>query len=177
MTRTWSLAGVAAACAAATNILAMAAYGAYQYATGMSTSVSSLVVEHLGHVLVLAAVGYAGAWLVMRRLVVEPIRRTDAHLYRIGAGELRPLELKTNLRELEALVHGVNLMLERMRLGFDAVALEKAEHDVAELRAISRALPRDARAEAEELQVVAGRLQAAIHTLLHDRPHETEAKR
>ena len=177
MSRTWSLAGVAAACAAATNILAMAAYGAYEYATGMETSVSGLVIEHLGHVLVLAAVGYAGAWLVMRRLVVEPIRRADTHLYRIGAGDLHPLELHTNLRELQSLVHGVNLMLERMRLGFDAVALQKAEHDVAELQVISRALPRDARAEAEELQMVAGRLQAAIHTLLHDRPTQAEASR
>ena len=170
MTRTMSLAGVAAACAAMANVLAMAIYGAYEYLAGRAPDLAGLVLEHLGHVFVLAVVGYGTAWLVMRRLVVEPMRRAESHMYRIGAGALRPLQLRTAIRELRTLEHGVNLMLERMRMGVDEGVLREAEQDLESLEGLAQALPSTARAQAEELQLLAGRLHVAVSTLLHAGP-------
>jgi hypothetical protein len=73
-------------------------------------------------------------------VLLRPLNRIYWHLYTIGAGQLKNLELESNVREIRTIVDGVNLMLSRLKLGGDCDALELAQQRVAEIQELTRQL-------------------------------------
>ncbi len=120
--------------------VSMGAYAAYEYATAPSQSLRELAVEHLGHVLGLGVMIYILCWGVFYFVLLRPLNRIYLHLYTVGAGQIKPLELHSNVLEIRTIVDGVNLMLSRLKLGADRDALEHAQQCIAEIREMSRQL-------------------------------------
>lgn len=118
----------------------MAAYAAFEYQNTPSLTLSDMVVQHLGHVLVLGSVIYLLCWCVFYFVLLRPLNRIYWHLYTIGAGQLKNLELDSNVREIRTIVDGVNLMLSRLKLGGDCNALEQAQQRVTEIQEMTRQL-------------------------------------
>lgn len=118
----------------------MAAYALYERQTSPNLTWSELAVQHLGHVLGLGVMIYILSWGVFYFLLLRPLNRIYLHLYALGAGQLKPLELNSNVREIRTIVDGINLMLSRLTLGADRDALEHAQQCIAEIREMSRQL-------------------------------------
>jgi len=118
----------------------MGAYAALEYRSTPGLTLSELVVQHLGHVLGLGILIYILCWAVFYFVLLRPLNRIYLHLYTIGAGQLRNLELNSNVREIRTIVDGVNLMLSRLKLGGDCNALELAQQRVAEIQEMTRKL-------------------------------------
>jgi nitrate/nitrite-specific signal transduction histidine kinase len=114
-----------------------------------------LAVQHLGHVLVLGGVIYVLRWAVFYFVLLRPLNRIYLHLYTVGAGQLKALELDSNVREIRTIVDGVNLMLSRLKLGGDSDALELAQARIAEIRETTRQL---ATTDQEHVSVVLDKL-------------------
>lgn len=120
--------------------ISMAAYALYERQASPSLTWSELAVQHLGHVLGLGVMIYILCWGVFYLLLLRPLNRIYMHLYALGAGQLKPLELDSNVREIRTIVDGINLMLSRLTLGTDRDALEHAQQCIAEIREMSRQL-------------------------------------
>lgn len=74
----------------------------------------SVFAAHASHVVLLGATIYLVVLVVFRRLVFEPIRRVNRHLYGVATGHVARLTLSTSVAEVADLVRGVDLMVERM---------------------------------------------------------------
>ena len=120
--------------------VSMAAYAMYERQTMPGLSLKELLVQHLGHMLILGAVIYSLCWCVFYFVLLRPLNRIYLHLYAVGAGQLKTLELDSNVHEIRTIVDGINLMLSRLKLGADCDALEHAEQCIAEIRQMSRQL-------------------------------------
>ncbi len=120
--------------------VSMGAYAAYEYATAPDQNLRELAVAHLGHVLGLGVMIYILCWGVFYFVLLRPLNRIYLHLYTVGAGQLKPLELHSNVREIQTIADGINLMLSRLKLGADRDALEHAQQCIAEIREMSRQL-------------------------------------
>jgi hypothetical protein len=98
--------------------VSMAIYAVFQYYTSPGKTVGGLLLEHLWHVLVLGVAIYGLLYLVLRRILLRPIQKIYLHLYKVGTGRVEPLDLPTRVRELETIVDGVNVMIDRMGQSF-----------------------------------------------------------
>jgi len=125
---------------AAAMAVSMGAYAVYERATMPELSLRELAAQHLSHVLILGAVIYLLCWCVFYFVLLRPLNRIYLHLYTIGAGQLKTLELDSNVREIRTIVDGVNLMLSRIKLGGDGDALELAQRRIAEIQEMIRQL-------------------------------------
>lgn len=125
---------------AAAIAISMGAYAVYEYATIPGLTLRELAVQHLGHVLALGGVIYILCWAVFYFVLLRPLNRIYLHLYTVGAGQLKTLELDSNVREIRTIVDGVNLMLSRLTLGADTDALELAQQRIAEIREMTHQL-------------------------------------
>jgi hypothetical protein len=125
---------------AAAIAVSMGAYAVYEYATMPGSTLRELAIQHLGHVLVLGGVIYVLCWSVFYFVLLRPLNRIYLHLYTVGAGQLKTLELNSNVREIRTIVDGVNLMLSRLTLGADTDALELAQQRIAEIREMTHQL-------------------------------------
>lgn len=141
----WSISLFTSLVAAGATAAGMTVYGFGQYVADPTLSPFALVVEHGWHVLALWIVIYACVMVAMHRILLRPIQKIYVHLYGIGAGRLRPLELDTSIRELVHIADGINLMVRRMGIGVDGesrlqvqyvadtlrqVAHDRAKHDL-----------------------------------------------
>jgi hypothetical protein len=111
-------------------VIAMTAYAIWQYYTHPGISVGELIQNHLWHVLVLGAVIYASLWACFRRLLVQPLNRIYIHLYAVGKGQLEPLEIESNIREIYTIVEGINLMTSRMERAADPKSIPQTQEDI-----------------------------------------------
>lgn len=125
---------------AAAIAVSMGAYAVYERTTMPGLSLRELVVQHLGHVLGLGAMIYVLCWGVFYFVLLRPLNRIYLHLYTVGAGQLKTLELDSNVREIRTIVDGVNLMLSRIKLGGNSDALELAQQRITEIQGITRQL-------------------------------------
>ncbi|NOY69168.1 MAG: hypothetical protein GXP53_06700 [Deltaproteobacteria bacterium] len=119
----------------------MAVYAVFQYVMLPDATVWSLFLNHLWHVLVLGIFIYALCWLVFQKLLLVPIRAISIHLYGVGTGRLRELELNTDISELRMIADGINRMIRRMKQGQDPRVLENIEERMISLRKIVKGLP------------------------------------
>ena len=118
----------------------MAAYAAFEYQNTPGLTLRDMFVQHLGHVLGLGVMIYVLCWGVFYFVLLRPLNRIYLHLYTVGAGQLKTLELDSNVREIRTIVDGVNLMLSRLKLGGDSDALELAQQRITEIQEMTRQL-------------------------------------
>lgn len=114
--------------------IGMAAYAIYQYATMPGHTVLDLLLHHSWHVLAVAAAIYVVSWAAIHKLIVKPLTKIYLHLYAMGAGQLAPLALKTNVTEIHTIVEGINLMRRRLEGGVEANAMEHVRREIAKLK-------------------------------------------
>lgn len=162
----WSLAGVVATWTAAAIGAAMAVYGVYQYLSDPGLSAREVVVEHLWHVVALGGVVYVVLWIGLRRILVDPIHRIGSHLYGVGTGRAQALQSDSRIREIQSLEASVNLMIQRMRQGYDQHAVDTAQEDLMALRELARSVRDSAPGESDRILAATTRLQSALLTLL-----------
>jgi len=110
-----SLAGVTGIACVVAMAVGMALWGIGQILLAPGAEPLSVFVAHASHVVLLGAAIYLVVVVVFRRLVFEPIRRVNRHLYGVATGHVAPLDLSTSVSEVADLVRGVDLMVERMR--------------------------------------------------------------
>lgn len=120
--------------------IGMATYAIYQYATISGHTVLDLLLHHSWHVLALSAAIYLVSWVAFRKLIVQPLTKIYLHLYAMGAGQLAPLALKSNITEIRTIVEGINLMRRRMEQSMDGNTVEHAQRDMIELKETIRQL-------------------------------------
>lgn len=120
--------------------ISMAIYAVYERHSSSDLSLKTLVVQHLGHVLGLGVMIYILCLGVFYFVLLRPLNRIYLHLYAVGAGQLKTLELHSNVREIRTIVDGINLMLSRLTLGADRDALDHAQQCITEIREMSRQL-------------------------------------
>jgi len=116
MKSTRSLASVVATWTAGVIATVMAGYAAFEYVAKGQGDPVGLALMHAWHVVALTTVTYAVLFVVLRRVVVRPVRQIGSQLYRIGTGRLEPIDVPTGVTEIAALQQGVNRMIERMVL-------------------------------------------------------------
>lgn len=154
--------------------LAMAVFAVFQYFTLPDITLAELVAHHLWHVLALGAMIYVFCWVVFRRALVQPLHQIYLHLYKVGTGRLEPLELPSDIRELQTIVEGVNLMIRRMEQGFDPSAVEHTTQELAALRELAKAAYDSAPEQSGEIMERLANLEQSVHSIIH-RPSESQA--
>lgn len=92
----------------------MTVWGVGELLVDPNAAALPLFAAHASHVVLLGATIYFVVLVVFRRLVFEPIRRVNRHLYGIATGHVARLTLRTSVAEVADLVRGVELMVERM---------------------------------------------------------------
>lgn len=166
-----SLAAHVAAWTALALAASMAVYGAYQYATTPEASVTTLLIEHIVHVVVLGLVVYGVLWIGLKRVVVLPAHQVATHLYRVGTGQVEQLEATSRVREMQHLVSAVNLMIRRMEIRRDDRAIERMWTDIDVLVSIATRLSEAHPGASGELLASAARIEKTILGLV-PRPAE-----
>ena len=120
--------------------IGMATYAIYQYATMPGHTVLDLLLHHSWHVLALSVAIYVVSWIAFHKLIVQPLTKIYLHLYAMGAGQLAPLALKSNVTEIRTIVEGINLMRRRTEQSMDGTTVEHAQRDIIELKETIREL-------------------------------------
>lgn len=161
-----SLAWYVALWAALAAAAAMTAYAVVQYVITPAATAGTLALAHGTHLLLVGLAVYVAVWALLQRLVVSPLRAIIGHLYGVATGRLEPLEQASRVREMEALVAGVNRMIRRMRMDVDPTALDVVQEDLMALRQMAHALHGVSPERADELLARTRRLQQALTTVM-----------
>jgi nitrogen fixation/metabolism regulation signal transduction histidine kinase len=158
----WPLAVTIAVYTAAVMVAGMAIYAVFQYFLSPGHTVMGLVLEHLLHVLVLGVLTYAMLYLVLHRKVVRPINELYWKLYSFAGGDFRPASIRSNVREINEIAEGINMMLAKIDRSRPEVSLDDLSHGASQLRDLARrreVLDRPAR---EMLLEVAKEIDSAV---------------
>ena len=118
----------------------MGVYGVFQFYQMPEMSVRELVLRHMWHVLVLGAIIHLFCWFILHWLLIRPINQIYIHLYQLGAGQLKSIEVDTSVIELRTIINGMNLMIWRMKKWLDSDAMYKARTQIEEIRLIATQL-------------------------------------
>lgn len=110
----WSSSLLTSLLAGGAVAMGMLIYGIGQYFADPTLSPMYLLVQHTWHVLALWFLIYASVYASLRHFLFRPINRIYVHLYRVGAGQVSPLRLRTPVRELAEVVDAINIMIRRM---------------------------------------------------------------
>lgn len=116
----------------------MAVYACAQYVLMPDVTVMRLVFEHLGHVLFLMLLVYIMLYFVLLKVVVGPIHRFRAKLYRIAGGDLTPVREESRISEMQEMTDGINLMIERLAAGLPYASLADLSTRATELRELAQ---------------------------------------
>lgn len=147
----------------ATALMAsMVAYGGYQYATVPGVSLVGLFTSHIAHVVIIGILVYGVLWIGVKRSIVGPVRVIGSHLYGVGMGETAELSLDSGVSEIHQLVSSVNLMIRRMAIRRDDVAIERVWRDIDSLGLLGRRLVDDHPLVSVELLSSAERIEKAL---------------
>ena len=166
MKKRWGLAAVATFWTTAAATFAMA-FDAINEHVRRGAPVSSLVAEHLMHVVLLSSVIYFVLWISFDLALASPLRAIAVDLYRLGTGSLEPIAVRTRVREIDGIARAVNLMVDRMKLNFPRHTVDAVQADVLALRAIAQSLPPLAEPQAKRIMDVAADLQLELAALVH----------
>ncbi len=136
--RDWPLAVTIAVYTAAVMVVGMAIYGVFQYFLSPGHTVAGLVLEHFSHVLVLSVFTYAMLYLVLHRKVVKPINALYWKLYSFAGGDFRPASISSNVREINKIAEGINIMLAKIDNSRPEISLDDLSHGASQLRDLAR---------------------------------------
>ena len=139
-TRGISLSFVVAVWTALVIAVCVGVYGVFQYIQMPEMSVRVLVFRHMWHVLVLGAIIHLFCWFILHWLLIRPINQIYIHLYQLGAGQLKNIEVDTSIIELRTIIEGMNLMIWRMKKWLDSNAMDAARTQIEEIGLIATQL-------------------------------------
>lgn len=131
-------------------VIGMGIYTAIEFSLARPSNVAEFLGHHLLHALVIGVVISIALTVLLDRFIVAPVRRIFQHLYHIGSGRLAPLELDSKLEEVNTVVGGINLLVERLKNAPSDKALVEALIDVGKLRAKLEAKVGAAGSEADD---------------------------
>jgi methyl-accepting chemotaxis protein len=115
-------------------IIAMVVCAGVEYLRNPEVPMDELLSHHLLELFLFGLLLWGMSWIVLRVVLIEPIRKIYEHLYRIGGGDHTPLTIQTGVREIGDIVEAVNIMLWRMEQDVDRKALNHAREKVADIR-------------------------------------------
>jgi methyl-accepting chemotaxis protein len=118
----------------------MTLYAIYQYLATPGQSAMALALEHGLHVLAYGVALYLSLSLVLYRKVVRPIRQLDVKLYAISKGDLSPISVKTNVREVQEIAQVVNFLLKEIGRPVPEVSLSDLSGGCQKLRVLAHEL-------------------------------------
>jgi methyl-accepting chemotaxis protein len=105
-----------------------------EYLRNPDVPLGELLSHHLLELFLFGLLLWGMSWIVLRVVLIEPIRKIYEHLYRIGGGDHTPLSIQTGVREIGDIVEAINIMLWRMEQDVDRKALNHAREKVASIR-------------------------------------------
>ena len=115
---------------------ALCIYAFVQYLLLPEMSATEFFLHHFWHVFVLGALIHLLCWFVLRTLLLRPLNQVYVHLYSLGAGDIRELELRSSVKEIAMIVEGINIMTWRLHHWLDADALAATRKNIEEIDVI-----------------------------------------
>jgi methyl-accepting chemotaxis protein len=115
-------------------VVAMAVCAGVEYIRNPDVPLGLLLSHHVSELLLFGLVLWGISWLVLRSVLIEPIRRIYEGLYRIGGGDHSPLVVSTGVHEIQEIVDAINIMLWRMEQDVDRKAVNHARDKVVDIR-------------------------------------------
>ena len=112
---TGSLHGKVSRWTSAAPLIGMAAYSAVEYLIERPSDWTTFLFHHVLHVAVIGLAVWIASFLVIRRLVIEPVDHIFVHLRRVAAGRLEFLDCTVGAREVGHVVASVNHLVSRLR--------------------------------------------------------------
>ena len=141
---------------------ALIVYALIQYLLLPEMSAREFFIHHLWHVFVLGALIHLSCWCVFRVLLFRPLNRVYLHLYSLGAGDIRELDLKSSVKEIAMIVEGINVMTWRLHHWLDADALAETKEQLEQIGLLAAQL----RMENEDVsQALMDRVESLEETL------------
>lgn len=123
---------------------------AIELAGGQTPSASELFYHHVVPAVVIGVVVVVVLSILLNRFVVDPAQAVFSHLYRIGSGRLDSLDLDTGVEEIQTMVDGVNLLVQRLQAPSRDASFAQAQQRLQRLRKEMRSLA-DANSTESEL--------------------------
>ncbi len=99
----------------AATLIGMAAYSLVEYVIERPSDWTTFLFHHVLHVAVIGLAVWIASFLVIRRLVIEPVDQIFVHLRRVAAGRLEFLDCTVGVREVGHVVASVNHLVCRLR--------------------------------------------------------------
>jgi len=171
-----SLALVVAVDSAVVIALGMAVYAAYQYITTPGKTVLGLVFEHSWHVIFLGLLIYVTLYAVLYKKVVIPIHDLYQKLYAITRGNLKSLEIESNIVEIAEIAEGVQLLLDEMDSSVPDISLAKLSDDTEKIRLIAKESDALDTAAKDILMSVANEIDEVVRGLFLAKREKQESK-
>ena len=116
-------------------VIVMAIYTAIEFMLVRPTHIGEFLGHHLLHAVVIGLVLSVVLAVLLSRFIVAPVRLIFQHLYYVGSGRLTPLEVDSKIEEVNTVVGGINLLVDRLKAAPEDHALSLAVEDVGKLRA------------------------------------------
>jgi len=115
-------------------VIGMGVYTAFEIAISGDLDLKELFIHHFLPTLLIGVIICGVLSFLLRSKVVTPIRDILDHLTRIGTGRLAPLERDSEIREIGAIVEGVNQLTTTLKDSPDSDGTSKAVDDLVKLR-------------------------------------------
>jgi methyl-accepting chemotaxis protein len=112
---TGSLHGKVSRWTLAATLIGMAVYSLVEYFIERPSDWTAFLFHHVLHVAVIGLAVWIASFLVIRRLVIEPVDRIFVHIRRIAAGRLEFLDYTVSAREVGHVIASVNHLVSRLR--------------------------------------------------------------
>lgn len=112
---TGSLHGKVSRWTLAATLIGMAVYSVVEYFIERPSDWMTFLFHHVLHVAVIGLAVWIASFLVIRRLVIEPVDRIFVHIRRIAAGRLEFLDCTVSAREVGHVVASVNHLVSKLR--------------------------------------------------------------
>lgn len=136
-THRWSSSLLTSLVAATAIAIGMAIYGVAQYVANPTQSPLTLFLHHTWHVIALWLAIYVCVYAALRRFLLGPLNEIYLHLYAVGSGRVRPLRIRTSVKEVAEVVEGVNLMIRRMEQNPNGEVRQQVSRVAEDLRVLA----------------------------------------
>ncbi len=160
-----SLATVVAQETALVVAISMGIYAVFQYVTLPDETISGLILRHGWHVVAIGALTYLILNLILIRKILRPVRELYLKFYAAGKGDFSPIDLDSDIRELNHIADGMNLMLAKMDASARRVSLPDLSSASREIRCAVRESENLELPIRERLMSVAERIETAAASL------------
>ncbi|MBT8036701.1 MAG: hypothetical protein KJO21_04065 [Verrucomicrobiae bacterium] len=116
-------------------LMGMVTYTAFEITTSGKLDPNELFIHHLLPTLFTGIIIWFVLSFLLRSKVINPVREILVHLTHIGNGRFAPLEIDSDIYEIEEIVDEVNHLTFKLKEAPDAEGTSKAIDDLVMLRA------------------------------------------